>query len=147
MIPSPLSLETHFFGHIEVTAQRASPEELGEGTLDSYLECQRHEEERNRWLVQLGIKKEADEKEGTPPYTFYVEAVGLFSVLPDYPEEKVESLVRVNGAAVLYGAIRELIANLTARGPYPQVDLPTVTFLDELNPNPDFDRSPVEDKQ
>lgn len=132
MIPSPLSLETYFFTHVEVDAQPVDADNLGEGGFSSHLECARHEDEPGKWLVELGLKLDEDEEDGCPPYTFRVETVGLFAVEPEYPEKKVEAMVRVNGAAVLYGFIRELVANLTARGPFPQVHLPTVTFIDEV---------------
>jgi preprotein translocase subunit SecB len=36
---------------------------------------------------------------------------------------------------MLYGAVRELVCNLTARGPYPMVTLATMNFQDtQLNP-------------
>jgi len=83
-------------------------------------------------MVQLGIRQTGDEEDGCPEYTFEIEVVGLFDVDSEYPADKAENLVRVNGPAVLFGAIREMVANLTARGPFPTVELPTVTFIDEV---------------
>jgi len=61
-------------------------------------------------------------------YTGEIHAVGLFHVMNGWPAEKIQLLVSANGAALLYGAIRELLLNLTARGPWPEVLLNSMTF-------------------
>jgi preprotein translocase subunit SecB len=53
----------------------------------------------------------------------------LFHVVDAWPKAKVKALVEANGAALLYGAIRELVINLTSRGPWPAVVLNAVTFI------------------
>ena len=55
--------------------------------------------------------------------------MGLFRVVDGWPPEKLPLLVEANGAALLYGAIRELLLNLTSRGPWPQQALRSVTFV------------------
>ena len=55
-----------------------------------------------------------------------VEFEGLFDVRPDFPEDKVNDLVRMNGGAILYGAARELLLNLTARSNHGPFELPTI---------------------
>jgi preprotein translocase subunit SecB len=131
MIPSPLHLDSYFFTKILMEACPQGCDSEGDGTLGSYLEFSRHQDDTSKWMVQLGIRKMEDEDEGCPEYTFELEVVGLFEVDNEYPTEKVESMVRANAPAVLYGAIREMVANLTARGPFAAVELPTVSFIDE----------------
>ncbi len=131
MIKSPLTLEMYFFTNIRMEAQTEAEGEIGEGVIRTYLHSSQHEEDPRSWRVILGLKQSGDKEKGCPYYTFLFEVAGLFSVDEDYPAEKTEQLIRVNGAAVLYGAIREMAANLSARGPYPSITLPTVTFLDE----------------
>lgn len=135
MIPSPLQVDIHFFTKIELGVSDIDPEKAGEGVLHSFLECKRHKDAERKYMLKLALKQTPGKAEGTPLYTFEFEVVGLFTVHEDYQVEKgVERLVRVNGAAVLYGAIREMAATLSARGPYPPITLPTVTFLDEAQP-------------
>ena len=68
-------------------------------------------------------------KDGSKPtYTGEVHAVGVFRVLVGVPSEEVAKLVEVNGASLLFGAIRELVLNLSGRGPWPAVCLSTVSF-------------------
>jgi len=131
MIPSPLIIETHFFSKIQIEASAINADNAGEGVLSSHLECRKHKDAENRFLMQLGVKLTADKDKGTPLYTFEVEAVGIFTVRDAVPKDQVKKLVTANGAAMLYGAIREMVANLTARGPHIEFNLPTVTFIDD----------------
>ncbi len=55
-----------------------------------------------------------------------IEFEGIFDVHPDFPEDKVEELVRMNGGAILYSAVRELVLNLTARSKYGPFEMPTI---------------------
>ena len=134
MIPSPLHLETYFFTEIQVEACPEGCDSPGEGELASSVEVSRHEDDSGKWMVQLGIRQSEDEAKGCPEYTFKIQVVGLFKVDKEFPLEQAEHLVRANGPAVLYGAVREMVANLTSRGPFSTVELPTVTFIDEANP-------------
>ena len=42
--------------------------------------------------------------------------------------------MHASGTTVLCEAVREMVANLTARGPFARVTLPAVTFIDEIQP-------------
>lgn len=59
-------------------------------------------------------------------------AVGFFGVSEAVPENKVEALVFENGAALVYGAIRDLVSTITARGVLGPLMLPTPTFVGAL---------------
>lgn len=131
MINSPLRLDTYFFTRIHVDACEKAAEKPAEGELSHKLDYLRHKEDPRKWMITLALRQAEDKGKCCPAYTFEIHAVGMFSVDKGYPDEKVESLVRVNGPALLYGAIRELVANLTARGPFAAVHLPTVSFIDE----------------
>ena len=54
--------------------------------------------------------------------------LGLFLVLNEYPQEKIERLVKVNGPSMLYGALREIVKAVTLRGPYGGIVLPSPSF-------------------
>jgi len=72
------------------------------------------------------------------PYTFRVSLVGYFhldqnlvkDVVKD-DEMKAQVLMYAGAPALLYASARELLATATARGPYPAVVLPTVSFMDD----------------
>ena len=85
----------------------------------------KHESRSDCWHVRLGLRFGPQ-----PPNegTFHCEVVfeGLFAVHPDFPPEKADDLVRMNGGAILYGAAREMILNLTARSKHGPFELPTI---------------------
>ena len=54
---------------------------------------------------------------------------GYFVVHEKYPTLKIKDLIEVTGASILYGACREMLANLTARGSHGVVSLPSVSFV------------------
>ncbi|WP_175782754.1 protein-export chaperone SecB [Burkholderia cenocepacia] len=67
------------------------------------------------------------------PYRIDVKCVGYFNVLTEaFPEEaRRQNVVVVNGAAMLYGAIREMVSNITARSWHGELLLPAMSFLGE----------------
>lgn len=65
------------------------------------------------------------------PYLVDIEAGALVRALPGAEKlGDIQDLVVVNGASLLWSAIREQVCNLTARMPAGQVMLPTVNFHD-----------------
>lgn len=90
------------------------------------------DKEAKRWWVAVGFA--TGEAEGKPkcPYAIDIQAVGFFGVSKAVPEEKVEALVFENGAALVYGAIRDLVSTITARGVLGPLMLPTPTFVGAL---------------
>lgn len=133
MKASPLQLVSSAFLKIHVEAESAYAEHLKEGTpfeafsaagLKSSVEVGFPEDESSQGFVRLRV-----EMLGTPeapsPYKLDLDILGSFSL----SKSASEKLLEVNGPAVLYGSVRELVMQLTSRGPYPQLVLPTVTFL------------------
>ena len=84
------------------------------------------------WRVELTVDFGGRENP-CAPFHGSVRMEGFFVVHPEFPEAKGESLVRVNGAAILYGAIRETVSNLTARSRTGMYVLPSISFLDLLD--------------
>lgn len=82
-------------------------------------------------LVQLTVELDA-EGENPPPYLCNVKCVGYFAISKNaFPEEKKRLDVGVvNGASILYGIIREKIADFTSRAWYGTLVLPTGNFAD-----------------
>ena len=133
MLKSPLSLESYVFTRIHMDACE-DPECLKNEADGQFLvntRCQQHNEEPSRWMVTIGVSVNQKDGEPCPPYLFDIEVVGFFQIAEDYPVEKKAPMVKANAPAVLFGSVREMIANITARGPYPKFYLPTVTFIDE----------------
>lgn len=71
-----------------------------------------------------------NEKGKFAPYDVDIEVAGVFSIISNMPVADREDFVRVNGCAVLYGAIRDQVLTLTSRSARGPLMLPTVNFLD-----------------
>ncbi|MCC5805579.1 MAG: protein-export chaperone SecB [Opitutales bacterium] len=126
MKPSPLELERHFFRRIHVDAQKA-PVPEHENIFDCSIEYGKdlNNPRRFRLLLRLRLKGDSDER---PAYLAEFEILGFFRVEDAWPEEKCEDLVAVNGPSLLFGAIREMLLNLTGRMEHGPVNLRTVSF-------------------
>jgi preprotein translocase subunit SecB len=135
MIPSPLSLEWYFIKELRVAWQPDFDGSEAKSLLVSDLSVEvlpsQNKEEPLKWGFELIITLE-DKTGKRFPYTFQIALVGFFEISKAYAERNpngAELLAIVNGPAVLYSAAREHITTVTSRGPYPEVILPTVTFL------------------
>lgn len=84
------------------------------------------------WWILMGFLTGQDDQEDpeiTCPYVVDVQAVGLFDIDERVPEEDRERIVYENGAALVYGALREMVSTITARSMYGLLMLPTPRFL------------------
>jgi preprotein translocase subunit SecB len=84
------------------------------------------------YVVSLGIAIAGDDGRPTP-YKIDVKCVGYFNVLTAaFPDEaRRQDVVVVNGASMLYGAIRDMVATVTARGWKGEMLLPAMSFADD----------------
>ncbi len=127
MNPSPLQLERHFFTKIYVDAHPDN-DPSAKAELRSEVEVARAAQDPRRYQLTLRLKllPSTDKK---PHYTAEIHVIGLVRVAKTWPEAKDLQLVEANGPALLYGAAREMLCNLTARGPWPMLCLHSVTFV------------------
>ena len=124
---SPLSLERYFFSRLVLEAHAVTGELMDNGIQTELKVSQSATEPKLfQLLLQLQVMPP---KTGQPAYTGEFHAVGFFRVADDWPEAQVLKLVQSDGAAILYGTIREMITNLTSRGPWPALVLPSVNFI------------------
>ena len=81
------------------------------------------------FIVALGIA--IDQAEDRPtPYKLDIAALGLVEVSEKVEKQTRRDLALVNGASLVYGAIRELVTTLTARCIAGPLVLPTADFRD-----------------
>ncbi|MCG8598829.1 MAG: protein-export chaperone SecB [Verrucomicrobiales bacterium] len=81
----------------------------------------------DHWIVRLKVETtKLPKSKGNPPYLIRAEVEGLFDVHPDFPKERVEEIVKMNGGAILYAAIRELVITHSSRSLYGPAELPTI---------------------
>lgn len=97
----------------------------------------RHRKCKEHWHVHLKIVFGGHES-SEANYSGHIEFEGIFDVHPEFPAEKTEDLVRMNGGAILYGAIRELILTLSSRSQHGPYEMPTIDarmFLNKQKPD------------
>lgn len=126
MEKSPLQLESYAFDKIELEAQD-NPNPSHHNLIGGEVTHGVASEDPRLWHVILDISLGATEGE-TPLYRGRIVAEGVFRVHPNWPEEKIEALVSSNAPALLYGAIREMVVNLTGRSKHGLINLQTVRF-------------------
>jgi preprotein translocase subunit SecB len=86
----------------------------------------RHED--GNWTVAVGFRTTNEKAKVLCPYIIDVQAMGVFSIDARLDAEKQEKVIYENGAALVYGAIRELVSNISSRSAFGPVMLPTPTF-------------------
>lgn len=81
------------------------------------------------FVVRLRLRI-ANESGKPAPYNVDLESVGYFELLGEIPLEDREGIAKVNGASLLFSALRELLFSLTTRFPKGPLVLPSVNFHD-----------------
>jgi preprotein translocase subunit SecB len=133
MRPSPLQLNDYWVDNLtfstnydhepdEPVVRVISPEDL-------LVEVQESVNPENSLQRSCNISIALNESAAANfPWMFNVSLVGYFQIDEDWPGNK-DSLFSANAPAVLYSAAREALAAVSGRGPYREVLLPSVTFI------------------
>lgn len=80
------------------------------------------------WIVVLSVEQHSPISKNSP-YSFSLQMWGYFEVVPGVPRERAEQLVLTNGSSILFAAAREIVRDMTSKGPYPPLLLPTLSFF------------------
>ena len=127
---SPIRILSHHFTHISVEAA-AGDNTDGGISLNTRRTSHQHSEDPRQWRVVLEINFGSKPGEPEAPYSGQLIIQGEFYVLQGYPEAKIPLLIDVTGASILFGACREMLANLTARSSHGMISLPSVSFVEK----------------
>lgn len=130
---SPITLIAQEFLRVDLTAIFA--EDFGPGNIDVDREIYQDEEDPQQWTVLLTVLIQGVKDKSTPPYVGGIMARGFYKVHDEFPGD-AEKLIRITGASMLYGAIREMIAHISARAPNGMINLPSVSFIEPEKPKP-----------
>lgn len=118
---SPIQTLRHTLRRVEFEAADQGDENC---SFQSQITLQHSKHDEN-WYVRLTVSFGAKDKEPVN-YRGTVEFEGLFKVSAGYPDDQTENLVRMNGGAILYGAVREYVLGMTARSKHGPLELPTI---------------------
>ena len=138
MKPSPLELSAYFVTGLSLSANLEylpeKPSQLRLEDLRIITEVRR-QDGKPAWQIVLKVQQNVG-PERNSPYNFALTLVGMFDVHPNFPPDKTEQLVRVNGSSMLFAAAREILRADMARGPHFPLLLPSVSFYPAKPPDP-----------
>lgn len=80
----------------------------------------------NLFKIDLVLTSQATQYD----YRIAIDAFALVLVRPDFPKADRLKLLQINGASMLYGALRDYVLTVTGRGVLPPLYLPTLRFVD-----------------
>ncbi len=133
MKPSPLTMLSLDFLRVHVQAIHEATQNAEQFDFDGAMlswSIQHGQEEDGSWWLAVGFatdqQAQADKR---CPYDLDMRAMGIFSIAETIAPERREEIVYENGAALVYGAIREMVASITARCIGGKLMLPTPTFM------------------
>lgn len=133
MKPSPIQLTDYFLTDLRLSANpKFDAKQEVPISFDNFeitLDASHSPKGKQDWQVSMKLNHQPP-AEANVPYRFSAEIVGFFFVHPDFPEDRIERLVRTNGGSMLFGALREIIRDTTARGPYSALFLPSTSFYE-----------------
>lgn len=143
MRASPLQLKHLLFTRIlvdpEVPFEQADTFKAGEFSFEDVVfhvnltaaVAAGQEENPHDFMIKLHVGI-SNEKDTRAPYKIDIGVLGLFTCSEKIEIEDRNNIVTVNGASVLYGAIREQVATLTSRSYLGSMVLPTMDFRDHV---------------
>ncbi|HVU34299.1 MAG TPA: protein-export chaperone SecB [Opitutaceae bacterium] len=119
-----------------------SPTMYAEEEMAANVTLERDPKDSSRWTMTMKFQLQP-RTASNGPYHVALQLAGVFATAPDFTPPDIETLVRVNGASVLYGVAREIVRQVTSAGPYPGMLIPTVNFRPDSKPEPKQPELPV----
>lgn len=130
MKPFPLQLEEFRVAKFAIEGQ-AIPEGTSPGWRIGTAYSLRQEEERH-WLLLFEMSLDDSEDGRLALYKIEAKLAGRFQWKGPLPEDRdaYARIIGSNGLSILYGTLREMIAQVTLRGLNDLFSLPIVSFVD-----------------
>jgi preprotein translocase subunit SecB len=125
---SQLQLRKQVLVRFAIESEMHPIEELGrEYDIKTQISVPVHSDANDLWVIGLRMLFGPDKKATKPtPYHGECEMHGYFSVHESVPEEKRQEFLQMNGGAILYGMMREWVAQATSRSLHEIYYLPTM---------------------
>jgi preprotein translocase subunit SecB len=136
MKPAPLQLTDYFITKLHLKANpdydRENDTTANLDTIEvthNAMQLKIEENKATKWRVTMTIKQNVP-KGRNIPYKFELEIQGEVYVFPVFESKRLETVVKANGPAMLFGVAREIIRAATGRGPFPAVVIPSTNFIE-----------------
>jgi preprotein translocase subunit SecB len=145
MQPSPLDLVYYHLTEINVTPDKDFDSQESKSLYPDFEDADFSAQvrlaapvgETDPYEFMLKLQLTGQAKEGRHfPYRFSISTEGVIRYTGDKLIDERKELVAINGAAMLYGALREQLLSITSRFQNGPMMLPTVNFLDLRRPKP-----------
>lgn len=132
----PISLDHYFVTELSVVARKSYDQEKKIEARPEEFEAKcdilkiSTEDDKDLWQLTLEVAQQPS-PESNFPYEFKVFIVGFVEcLLKQEDEEERKRVVKINGASMLYGIVREIVRANTSRGPFEPIMIPTVSFYE-----------------
>lgn len=126
---SPLTIINHEFTVIELRAEKSS-DPTGELELSTDVRVGTNTDDKLLRHCELNVQFGSANEDEPAPYGGRIAISGAFRISEAYAEHRRDQLIEVTATSILYGACREMLANLTARSSQGMLSLPSVSFFD-----------------
>lgn len=125
MKPIPVSLERYFFTTQSVIAN--PDHDINNEFTKFHLKIENNlsllPEQNNRYGIEVTVTLDK-ENSNNAPYDVNVTAFGVIQVIDDKTDQnEIDYLLKISGPQMMIGVIRERIAEMTSRGPWPTAHL------------------------
>ena len=135
-------IDLHVSANVKFDTKKESPIEF----VDFKVECDAASDEKDERSWQLNLKLQLQPPaEANVPYRLSADMVGFVIVHPNVPKDHIKRLVETNGASMLFGALREIVRDATARGPFPALIIPGTSFYEPTDK--EKKQAEIEDKK
>lgn len=129
---SPLTILNHEFTIIELRAEESS-DPTGELELSTDVSIGTNTDDKLLRTCELSVQFRSANEDAPAPYCGKITVTGMFRISESYADHRRDQLIEVTATSILYGACREMLANLTARSTHGLLSLPSVSFFDPAN--------------
>ncbi|MEI6077887.1 MAG: hypothetical protein WCS94_20065 [Verrucomicrobiota bacterium] len=139
MKAAPIQLTDYFLTDLHLSANpKFDPKQPNPIKFSDYqvtFEASLTDHDQRSWQLILKLQLQPP-AEANVPYRLAADMVGFVIVHPEVQPDRIERLVKTNGASMMFGALREIIRDTTARGPFAGILLPATSFYEPQDKKP-----------
>lgn len=106
------------------------PEHTGDISASINIAPHKSDKTKYRLTLEIQVKPTVDKESVFFPYGIAIKGRGFFTFKEPCEPEQADHVLRLNGAAMLYGLLRGQVSQITAQAVHGQFLLPTFNFVE-----------------
>jgi preprotein translocase subunit SecB len=110
------------------TFNRKLPAHTADITTTATISPHKQNPQKYRLELEIQVKRTPTKEKEFFPYQVAIKGRAFFTV--QCPRQKAEHILRLNGAAILYGLLRAQVAQITAQSVHGQFLMPCLNFVE-----------------